>query len=69
MVAPLAEIARQRLRAGHVVLAAPGLVDGAIAAHEVRQEILHLPFPRVAPGDAQPLAGRRRIDVEPGLRR
>src|SRR5438132_1081891 len=55
---PVAKVLRQRLRAGDIGPAARSVVDGAIAAHEIRQEILHLPFPRVAPRDAQPLARR-----------
>ncbi len=47
---------------------ARSVVDGAIAAHEIRQEILHFPFPRVAQPDAQPLARRGGVEVEPGLR-
>src|SRR6266516_4090450 len=55
--APVAKVLRQRLRAGDIGPATRSVVDGAIAAHEIRQEILHFPFPRVAQPDAQPLGG------------
>jgi len=64
--APLAEILRQRLRAGDVGPAVSRIVDGAIAAHEARQKILHFAFARIAQPDPQPLTRRRRIDIEPG---
>ena len=49
--------------------AARGFGDRAIGAHERGEIILELAFARVAPADAHALAGRRRIDVEPGARR
>src|SRR5205085_9125019 len=64
--APLAQILRQRLAAGDVDLAARGLLDRAVRAHDGREIFLHLAFARVALSDAQLLARRRRIDVEPG---
>src|SRR5262249_42929257 len=64
--APLAEVLRQRLRAGHVALARR-LENRGIGAHEHGEIVLHLAFAREAPPDAHALAWRRRIDIEPGL--
>ena len=66
VVLPLAEVLGQRLAAGDVGLAARRVGDGAVGAHEAREEVLHLAFARKAPADAHALPGRRRIDVEPG---
>ena len=67
--APVAEILRQRLRAGDVALAARRILDRAVRAHDRGEIVLHLAFARVAPADAQLLPRRRRIDVEPGAAR
>ena len=61
---PVAEILRQRLLQLDVGLAARGILDRAVRAHECGEKILQLAFARVAPADAQLLARRRRIDVE-----
>ena len=52
----------------NVGLAARGILDRAVRAHDRGEIILHLAFARVAPRDAQLLPRRRRIDVEPGAR-
>ncbi len=62
----VAKILRQRLQAGHVDLAARGILDRAVAAHERGQKILELALARIAAADAQPLPRRGRIDIEPG---
>ncbi len=66
---PIAEVARQRACAIDVALAAHRIRDRAIGAHRCGEIILKLAFARVAPADADALAGRRRIDLEPGPRR
>ena len=66
---PVAEILRQRCSAGHIGLAAGGLLDGAVRAHERRRENLQLALARIAPADPQLLSARRRIDIEPGAGR
>ncbi len=43
--------------------------NGVVGAHQTGEEILHLAFARIASADAHALAGRRRINVEPGLGR
>ena len=55
--------------AGRVELAARGLVDGAVGAHQRRQKLLGLARARIAAADAHLLAGRRRQNVEPGAAR
>ncbi len=67
--APVAQILRQRLHAGDIGLAARGILDGAVRAHDGGEIVLHLAFARVAPADAQLLSGRRRIEIEPGAHR
>ena len=66
---PVAEILRQDRRAGRIELAARGLVDGAVGAHQRRQKLLGLAGARIAAADAHLLAGRRRRDIEPGTAR
>ena len=61
--------AAARRSAIDVGLAAHRVADRAIGAHDRRQIILKLALARVAPADADALAGRRRIDVEAGARR
>ena len=55
--------------AGHIHLAARGVLDGAIAAHERGEEILELALARITAADPQPLPARRGIDIEPGAER
>src|SRR5262245_21925720 len=64
---PVAEILRQRLRAGHVDLAASRLRNRAIASEKIGEEILGFTLARVAQSDPQPLALWHRIDVDSGF--
>jgi hypothetical protein len=67
--AQVAEILRQRPGTGNIRLAAHGILDRAIAAHECCEKILKLAFARIAPPDAQALAGGRGIDINTGAGR
>jgi hypothetical protein len=66
---PVAEILRQRRGAGHIGLAARGVVDGAVGAHQGGEKFLGFAGPRVAAADPDFLARRRRRDIEPGAAR
>ena len=60
----IAEIVGQRFRAGDVRLAAHGILDRAIAAHERGQKIFKLALARVAAPDAQALSRRGGVDTD-----
>ena len=66
---PVAEILRQRRGAGHIGLAARGVVDGAVGAHQGGEKFLGFAGARVAAADADFLARAAPVTMSsPALR-